>query len=49
MKLMNVEHRTLNECILSVLKRLSEAKPSFEILRFAVPSVIRIISDAAAR
>ena len=39
----NVQHRTSNECILSVLKRFREAIPHFEIryslfeiLRFAV-------------
>jgi hypothetical protein len=35
-RMSNNECRMSKECILSILKRLSEAKPSFEILRFAV-------------
>jgi len=35
-RISNNECRMSKECILSILKRLSEAKPSFEILRFDI-------------
>jgi hypothetical protein len=36
------------ECILSILKRLSKAKPSFEILRFDIRYSTRLSSSQAA-
>ena len=35
-RISNNECRMSKECILSILKRLSKAKPSFEILRFDI-------------
>ena len=43
----NNEYRMSKECILSILKRLSEAKPSFEILRFDIRySAVRYLIQA---
>ena len=37
---LNVQHRTSNECILSIIKRLRTALPSFEI-RYSLSDILR--------